>query len=158
MHEEDDGAGDAGKGEQAEAHQHVADLADDVERQDAFDVVLGERTGHADHHRQSRQGEDERPEIVHAGQHMEPNQDVHPDLGQEASEHGGDRRGRCRVAVGKPREQREDGGLGAEDDEEPQADAPSQRIVELGDALGEQGQIDRAGRGVDDGEADEEEG
>ena len=49
--EEQDRTGDARHREQPEAHEHVADLADDVERQDPLDVVLGQRAGDADDHR-----------------------------------------------------------------------------------------------------------
>jgi hypothetical protein len=39
----------------AQAHEHVADLADDVERQDPAHVVLRHRAEHAADHRQPAQ-------------------------------------------------------------------------------------------------------
>ena len=52
--------GHTGDREQPEAHDHVADLADDVERQDPLDVVLGDGTEHTDHHRQPGDGRSRR--------------------------------------------------------------------------------------------------
>ena len=60
VNEEQHGAGDTGNGEQPETHQHVADLADDVERQNALHVVLGEGSGDADQHRDPGDDQDHR--------------------------------------------------------------------------------------------------
>ena len=48
MDEEQHCTGHTGHGEQPEPHDHVPDLAHHVERQDALDVVLGQRAEDAD--------------------------------------------------------------------------------------------------------------
>jgi hypothetical protein len=100
--------------------------------------------------------EQQRSEPVEVHQGEEPDQDVDADLGQQSGEHRGDRGRSGRIAVRQPREQREDRRLGAEHDEEPQPDADLGRFGQFGNPLGEQGHVDRAGRRVDDGDAEEE--
>ena len=52
--------GDAGDGEEPEPHDHVADLADDRERQDPPDVVLRDGAEDADDHRRAGEHEQQR--------------------------------------------------------------------------------------------------
>ena len=87
---------------------------------------------------------------------MRPDDRVHTDFRQQAGEHRGDGRGRGRVGVGQPGRQREHRRLDAERDQQhrEQRAAGARRHAVQPD--GELGHVQRAGRGVDQRDADQE--
>lgn len=114
-----DGARETGLRRQRDAEDHVADVADERERQQTLDVVLRDRAEDADDHREQTCDEQDVVEFAAREQQgVRPDDRVHTDLGQQAGEDGRDRRGRGGVGVGKPRRQREDRGLDTEGHEQ----------------------------------------
>ena len=81
---------------------------------------------------------------------------VDADLGEQAGEHRGDRRRRGRVAVGQPGREREHRGLDAERDQQHRLDQQLRAGRQLAQPPGQLRHVDRAGRGVDQGDGGEE--
>ena len=91
--------------------------------------------------------------VVGEQQRLGADDGVHADLGEQAGEDRGHRRRRRRVAVGQPEEQREDGGLDAEHDEQQHGQARcAARSGSSAILVGEVGHVHRAGRRVDERE------
>ncbi len=103
-HVEDGPADRQGRGHR-NAEQHVADLADDMEREDAAHVEMGGRAQNARHHREDRDSRDDRPGVagIAIEQQREGSDDgVDADLGQQRCKDGHDRRGCCVVGRRQP--------------------------------------------------------
>ena len=103
----------------ARAQDHVPDLADDVERQNAPQLVL--RGGPEDAGDHGKAGHPEQqlvrvPDVVPEDQREETHQRVDADLRQQAGEYGRNRGLRRVVAGRKPEEEREHRRLQAERD------------------------------------------
>jgi hypothetical protein len=121
----EDRPGQRQPGEEAEAHHHVADLADDVKRQDAAEVVLRNRAQHAGHHRQAGDHEDEpvgEAGVVHEQQCEHADQRVDPDLREQPGEERRDDHRRGVIRRRQPEEEREHPGFDPEGDEEQHRD------------------------------------
>jgi hypothetical protein len=127
------------------AHDHVADLADDVEADDALHVRLGDGTEHADHHREP--GDHQQQFAVGLGEQQRLSADdrVHADLGQQPGEHRA-HGARCRrITVRQPGEQREHRRLEAERDQQQQVEAELDAVGQLGEPLGQHRHVQGAG-------------
>jgi len=88
-HGEDDSR-DGGDREEPQAHDHVADLADDREREHTSNVVLRDRTEDADDHGDSGDHEQQccGPALVGEEKQLRANDGVDADLGEESGKHG----------------------------------------------------------------------
>ena len=142
--------------EESEPHEHVADLANHMERQDALHVGLGECAKGSDDHGHTRNDQHDGTQFIHAGERVEPDQGIDADFGEKPGEHGSDRGWCCWVGVRQPGEQREHGSFGAEHDEEPCTDTQPSTVGELRDTFCQQSKIDGAGGTVDECESKEE--
>ena len=120
VHDVEHHGGEPGQREQPERQHHVADLADDVERQDPLHVLLGDGTEDANDHREHGDDQDQSsgPNVGVEQQGLGPNDGVDTDLGQQPGEDRGHGRRSGRVAVRQPEVEGEHGCLDAEDDEQ----------------------------------------
>lgn len=93
-------------------------MADESEREDAFELSLRHRAKHTDDQGRERNDEQKRVDAV-LGEELRlgADQRVDADLGQQSSEHRGDRCGSGRVGVGQPERHREDCRLDTESDD-----------------------------------------
>ena len=155
----EDRAGNSGEREQREPEDHVADVADDVERQHPPQVVLGECSEHADDHREPGEHEQQRslPGVRREHERLRADDRVHPDLGEQPGEDRRDRSGCGGIAVGQPEEQREEPGLDAEHEDQQQREPGRHAGRQLGHPLGELRHVHRAGGRVDHCERRDEE-
>ena len=149
-------------GSDPEPHEHVADLADDVEGEDLSHVGLGHRPEDPRHHREACDGEDERAReagVAVEDERQDADERVDADLRQEAGEEGGDRhRGRV-VRGGEPEEKGEGGGLDAEGDEEERRHDAREALRRKGaDRDRGVGHVERPDRPVEEPRPGEEEG
>ena len=97
------------RGGQGEAEDHVANLADDVERQDTAHLGLRRRTQHAHQHGGTGDPQQQlmRQAILRPEQGHQANQRVYADLGQQACEHRRNRRQGDVIGGRQPAEYRE---------------------------------------------------
>ncbi len=162
MHDEDNRSGQRQRREQPQPQQEVADLADDVEGQQAPHFHLGNRAQHAGDHRQPGQHQQQGVGVGHVlreEQGERPDQGVHADLGQQRREDRGDRQWRGVVGVRQPEEQREDGGLDPEGDQEEHGQHGDQpRLRGLPQLHGQVGHVERPHHAVQDADRAQEQG
>ncbi|MPM43308.1 hypothetical protein SDC9_89981 [bioreactor metagenome] len=154
----EDRARQAGVGVQRDAEDHVADVTDQGEGEHPFDLALGDGAQDADHHGEDADHQHRHLQCVVGEEHgLGPDHRVHPDLGEQAGEHRGDRRRGGGIGVRQPGGQREDGGLDPEDGDQQEVD----HLLDLDRQRGEPGpglgHVDRAGRGVHGRQRDQEE-
>ena len=152
-----DGGAEAVLGGQGDAEDHVADVADQGERQDSFDIGLRDRAEDAHDHREQA---GDQQDVVHrpVGEHqgVEADDRVDADLGEQSREDGGDGRGGGGVRVGQPVGQGEHGGLDAERHQEHGEDGVPQPVRDLGQPYRELGEVEGAGGRVGQPDAQEE--
>lgn len=153
----DDGSGDALAVGEADAEDHVADVADQGEGEQPLQVGLGDGAEDADDHRGQRDDQEQVAQPV-AGeeQGLRAEHAVDADLGEQAGEDGGDGGGRRRIGVGQPGGDREDGGLDAEDGQQHRLDEGGDAEGEVVEPLGELREVDGAGGRVGDGDGHQE--
>ncbi len=161
MHQEVDEPGHGVDREQRQAHHQVADLADDVEREQPAHLVLGHRADDADDHGQGRHRQQQRLEVGRLfgeEQREDAHEGIDADLREQAAEERGDcHRGRV-IRSRQPEEERHQRGLDAEGDEQHGREARGQPGIHVAHAQREVGHVDRAGDPVDDADGHQQDG
>ena len=145
---------------QRQPQHHVADLADDVEGQDAAEVVHRRRAQNAGdhgHHRQPQQQRMGEAHILIEDQREHADQRIDPHLGQQARKDRGHRNGRCVIGGRQPEEQREECRLDAEGHHEHHRDGGQQAGI-LDPAHGQMQvcHVQRAGDAVEEADPRQE--
>lgn len=156
-HVEDGGAQPCHRGHREPEH-HIADVADQGEGQESFDVALGQGAQDPHDHGQQR-GDHQRgiEGVARKQQCFRTDDRVNAHLGEQAGEHRRDRGGRRRVGVREPEGQRENGRLDPERHQEHHVQQVLRALVQVRELDGEVGHVDGAGGAVDHRDRDQEE-
>ena len=149
-------------GAQANSGEHIADLGDAVEGQQALEVMLGQRHGNTDEHAERA---DKHQQKLHGAQVHgleqeigQPDDAVDTGLGQHAGDHHGDGSGSRAVGVRRQGVEGHDEGLGAEAHEQQGEGHLGGGVQVAGNHLGQLGQVQGMGLGIEHGSAHQDAG
>ena len=141
MNEVEDGCSNCCCTTDTKAKHHVANLGNDVERQDSFHVVLRNGTQDTDCHCRHTNDHHQIAELSREQQRLHTNEAVHANLGEQARKHGACRAWCCWIRVGQPGKEREHCGLNAKGNEQQQVKPHPDTIWQRGNSLGQLGEI-----------------